>query len=145
MSAGMKAPIFVISGWDGENTEQRKGYMRALVYALADIDFAYLQSHPETPKLYASGVKYERQPIGCEWWRDIKATLDALGGDCKCLSAWRCAELRMLGVDARPVVTVKPIINKDKQKIGNMFHVVVGYYRDDKCVFREDPSKILGM
>jgi len=55
------------------------------------------------PSLYGSGVRYkDDDPHGQENWRDIPAVLRAGGGDCDRLSAWRIAELRDVGIAARP-------------------------------------------
>ena len=84
------------------------------------------------PPLYASGVVYRREPRGRERWQLAPQT-DALGyGDCEDLATWRAAELRLVGVGARPVV----------YRAGpRQLHVVVAY--PDGTI--EDPSRVLGM
>ena len=144
MAGGMRAPTFYLGGWSGINPKIRTPYLRALTYALAEMDLAWLRENRDVPMLYDSGVRYERQPPGEEMWRDIKATLDAMGGDCKCLAAWRTAELRLDGIDARPIVSVKPIM-RNGRRLGNLFHVKVGIYRDGILYSEEDPSRRLGM
>lgn len=62
----------------------------------------YLQHHPETPKIYKSGVKYAREPFGYESWPNIPVILRRGVGDCEDLAAWRVAELRQEGIPARP-------------------------------------------
>jgi len=55
------------------------------------------------PSLYESGVRYRWVKPGNGW--DHAGIVYARGyGDCKDVGAWRCAELRLQGVDARCIV-----------------------------------------
>lgn len=56
------------------------------------------------PPLYASGVVYEEDPAGREDWRDVYQVLARGKGDCDNLVIWRCAELRVSGIHAEPVI-----------------------------------------
>jgi len=107
-----------------------------LLDALVAIDEDYLRRHPEIPKLYASGVRYERQKGDQEDWHDIPTTISIGKSDCKVLAAWRCAELRLQGIDAVPTLLRQPT------KTGlYLYHIQVRYPNG----YIEDPSVILGM
>lgn len=85
------------------------------------------------PPLYGSGVRYRREPKGREWWessQDILGIAANRTGDCEDLAAYRAAELRLEGENARVV-----IITNSR---GN-FHAVVE--REDGTL--EDPSREL--
>ena len=61
------------------------------------------------PLLYASGVRYEPEPLGAEFWRDIPTCLRVhrMGGgsDCEDLCCWQVSEFReRFGVPARPLI-----------------------------------------
>lgn len=89
----------------------------------------------ETPSLYASGIRYRREPRGREWW---ETAADALGvvadraGDCEDLAAYRAAELRVFEGD--PDARVR-IIRTPR----GSFHAIVEH--GDGTL--EDPSRIL--
>ena len=73
--------------------------MESLVW----IDRLWLQQHPDTPKLYDSGIRYEPE-FNIERWQDIPSTIKRGYGDCDDLSTWLIAEYREQGVDAKPWV-----------------------------------------
>ena len=130
-------PRFVLTSFTDE-TDRERGELASmrLLWALIDINVDYLQRHPGTPALYQSGVRYQEQAfdVGQEDWHEIPAALIAKKTDCKVLAAWRIAELRVRGIDARPF-----ILRQGREKFG--YHVVVKW-PDGRL---EDPSKILGM
>ncbi len=116
--------------------------VEALCVALAAIDIAYLELHPETPSLYEADVVYKKEKPGIEkqWW-DIPKMLSLGYGDCKGLAAWRAAELILAGEVAEPYVTEGKTANG-----GTLYHVRVAVYGPDGNVQRlEDPSRDLGM
>lgn len=84
------------------------------------------------PKLYASGVRYKREPE--EVWKHVQATLHDGWGDCEDLASWRAAELRVSNED--PGASV--ITYKSRPRT---WHAVV--LRGDGRI--EDPSRVLGM
>lgn len=90
------------------------------------------------PALYQSGAFYKLQP---EYWLTIPHAMHAirvgLGLDCKSLSAWRAAELRIRGGEpgARCIWSAHPTAEKV------VYHVRVR--RQNGQV--EDPSALLGM
>ena len=86
------------------------------------------------PRLYASGVRYRREPLGQESWQLPTVTLQARSGDCEDLAAWRAAELVVTGEDRRAKAVVRIV------RAGLMHCVVL---RGNGAI--EDPSKILGM
>lgn len=103
---------------------------------LTKLNERYLSRH-EAPPLYRSGAFYRLQP---EYWLTIPWALHAvkmgLGLDCKSLSAWRAAELRVrLGERARCIGSEHHTPEK------TVYHVRV--QRGDGRI--EDPSAILGM
>ena len=65
--------------------------------------------NPAVPLLYRSGVRYEVEPIGAEFWRDIPTVLkyarEGGGSDCEDLVCWQVPELRVrFGIPARPLI-----------------------------------------
>lgn len=110
----------------------------AILLALYSLDVLYLSARPDTPPLYGSGVRYQREPQASrgvvELWDTVPVVLRQGYGDCEDLAAWRAAELSLQGCFALPVlVEVVPGSGR--------FHVVV--WRSDGGW--EDPSARLGM
>lgn len=91
----------------------------------------YLRSHPDTPGIYESGVRYQRERDK-EEWRTIPIALARRAGDCEDLAAWRAAELRCAGIQARAIVY---------KAAPRVWHCVVSL--PDGTT--EDPSRALGM
>lgn len=99
------------------------------------------------PELYASGVRYRREPRHWVHERfDNAQTCFGRGwGDCDDLAAWRCAELLNRGVKAGIIVAWKPTQG------GRLYHVKVrtpkgvGKLNPSTGLWEEDPSLILGM
>lgn len=108
-----------------------------LLEALIKCNLIYLASHPLTPELYKSGVRYQREPRGKEEWQDIPTALKLLRGDCEDLAAWRVAELRYKGIFAKGHLKWY----HSKSAIVTLYHVLVKH--PDGTI--EDPSKRLGM
>lgn len=73
---------------------------------------------------------------GGEIFREIPRIIENGGGDCDNVAAWRCAELRELGVDAMPYITWRK-----RPDGGTTYHVIV-MWPDGSS---EDPSLLLGM
>ena len=129
-------------GERGKTTNSKEEFSRNnkkllwMLEALVKCNVLYLESHPMTPKLYASRVRY-KQESASEDWRDIPTILKDGIGDCEDLASWRVAELRMQGVAAK--CYLRWYINA-----GNgitLYHVIVRL--PDGSL--EDPSKKLGM
>lgn len=86
------------------------------------------------PRLYHSGVRYQREPRGAEDWQTVSRAYANRFADCEDLSAWRAGELVISGEDpgARAVIKrVRP----------GLIHCLV---RRSNGVM-EDPSRQLGM
>lgn len=106
--------------------------VQALLEGLARVCVVQIRSGRVSAKLYASGVRYQREPMGRERWQSAVETLRRGAGDCEDLVAWRVAELRCGGEWAEPMVySPRP----------GLLHCVVK--RSHGRI--EDPSKKLGM
>lgn len=92
----------------------------------------FLTTFPMTPRVYLSGVKYRANP---GQWLDIPSLVSLRFGDCKDLSAWRIAELREMGEEARAHVVIH------ERRAGTLYHVQVR--RAGGAL--EDPAKRAGM
>lgn len=132
-------PRFDLASFGALPERVRAEVVGQIVETVAFVNRHYLTAHPETPKLYASGVRFEAELPAClggvNWCRDIPATLRDGCGHCVALAAWRIAELREAGerVSTRILYTPLPT--------GPLFHVVLVRQNDTQ----EDPSRILGM
>jgi hypothetical protein len=110
--------------------------LRLMMEALIAANVAFLRRHPETPRLYESGVRYEEEPGTQDDWNDIPETLSLGVGDCEDLAGWRIAELRIAGeLTAMPRVSVFAEGNRVT------YHVAVRR----AAGLIEDPSRELGM
>ena len=131
-----------MGSWPASDLDARLPEVRAvlgpLLEALVQVDCAYLLRHPRTPRLYQSGVRYQREAPGLEDWQDIPTCLRRRVGDCEDLGCWLVAERRVFDRDptARPNVTMR------RRKTGGwLFHI-----KDISSRFGvEDPSALLGM
>jgi hypothetical protein len=115
---------------------------------LSALNEDWLREHPEAPNLYDSGAWYE---LRRELWFAIPWALWSLerkvGLDCKTLSAWRVAELRVRGGRDPSGRLLPP---EPRAQFG-----WDRYVTDDKIVYhvwvkrqsgqKEDPSALLGM
>lgn len=105
--------------------------LEALLDCMVALNLAFLRTHPGTKPLYSSGVRYGRTRI----WEPIPALYARGYGDCKSLATARVAELRLSGIECKPVYrwVTRPNGVRD-------FHILV----QTGDTF-EDPSKTLGM
>jgi hypothetical protein len=60
--------------------------LQVMLDALMYADMLYLIRHPEAPRIYESGVRYEEEPVGQEDWQDVPTCLRLGIGDCLPLS-----------------------------------------------------------
>lgn len=140
---------------DAESFHLAKRKMLTMLHGLAGIDRMHLIECPDTPRLYDSGVRYFPEN-GDEEWMDIPNIIERGGADCEDLSCWRVAELREMGIRAKPFIRWTRRENYE-------FHVLV--FRPDgelidlppRCPLGqtyeigadgsiiEDPSLVLGM
>jgi hypothetical protein len=116
-----------------------------MVRALVLIDMAEMQSLQPTPApLYETGIRYAFQQAEDDW-QDVARMLETGGASCNSLAAWRCAELRLQGYDARPYVRTQMGQMQMDGTAMDVFHVIVKVYDADGNSQTEDPSVLLGM
>lgn len=111
-------------------------WIRRALHSLVMVNYEDLLRKP-LPPLYRSGVVFEEEPRGTETFRDARNVWKRGYGDCAHLAAWRCAELRAAGEDAK--LRVKWSCPRHRRR--RLFHVQVR--RADGRI--EDPARRLGM
>lgn len=132
----LQAALFRDHGDDPEEHERSRTSMLYLLSWLVMHDRLWLRTYPDTPSIYASGVKYiNKDDIDAPAWQDVSVCLAKGTGDCKDFAAWRCAELLEQGIDCRPCIQWRIIDGTSR------FHALVEY--PDGTL--EDPSIMLGM
>ncbi len=154
---------------EGENTvlgpRERAGLLMHMLNALAEIDDAWLEAHPDTPRLYDSGVRYSHEKLQAEYakgnmdWLDIPTVLSGAAADCEDLASYRAAELRKNGIDARAVlkwhiqasgaalyhvIVLRTSIDRDLPP-GLPNKRFLRPLNDSTTEWIEDPSAVLGM
>lgn len=136
----MKTISVRLSGFNAlrARPELYAAFCRNLLESLIGANRETLKSRSDIPQLYASGVRYRNEPLGCEWFDDILICLHRGWGDCDDLAAWRIAELRETGELAEVYMRWEPGIKNPRTRL---FHVMVK--RENGTL--EDPSAILGM
>lgn len=115
----------------------RDEHLELLLECLTKMNVLFLREHPGTPRLYAAGVRYKREPGGVERWASIPHVLKLGYGDCEDLGCWLAAEYQFRGIDraARAFPKGRPTPH------GRLVHIMVR--RGNGRI--EDPSKVLGM
>jgi hypothetical protein len=88
------------------------------------------------PRSVMKAVAQLEKMTGGERFREIPRILENGGGDCDNVSSWRCAELRQLGIPAKPYITWR-----QRPDGGTTYHVTI-LFSDGT---HEDPSLLLGM
>lgn len=134
---GMPKIVFDLALFNSSEPREIKRSRRVLLWlleALVQINILWLRTHPDTPLLYKAGVKYVPEAL-TENWRDIPNIISRKEGDCEDLAAWRVAELRLLGINARPYIRWR--------KVGDTMRYHALVLLPDNRV--EDPSEALGM
>lgn len=106
-----------------------------LLEALVNINRLWLRTHPSTPGIYESGIRYIRE-YDTEDWRDVPTLIKDGGGDCEDLASYLCAELR-----ERHKEKCRPYIRWRKYNQFYLYHVLVQRANGQM----EDPSAKLGM
>jgi hypothetical protein len=139
--AALKFPIELVARDNGDWLEvtvpNRRDKLDAALGVLQSVSELQLaraaRAGVRIPFLYESGIQYEREPRGREWWQTAADNLYQLSGDCEDLANHRAAELVVFaGEPARAIcVRTGP----------RVFHAVV--LRGDGTI--EDPSAALGM
>lgn len=122
--------------------------IKALLDAQVRNNLLYLSLHRDVPPLYASGVRYQNEPVGqtfngqpAEEFALIPVVLARKWGDCDDLGPWRVAELIHAGVPAKIRVQWRARRNADGTLGRKYFHIVVRHGNGEI----EDPSAKLGM
>ena len=134
-------------------------FLESLLLALTAGNVAYLRSHPNTPRLYRSGVVYRREPRGRVWhlpshgivfwqepkveeiWKNIPSLYRDGYGDCEDLACALAAERTVKdGIPSRPVFRKRTFTRNDG-KTFRLYHIRT--LRSDGVI--EDPSRVLGM
>jgi hypothetical protein len=137
----MYAPSFRLASFDVIPEGYKFTVLDHLLEALTMANVAYLLTHPGTPLLYESGVRYELEPDGRDEWQDIPDTIARRTGDCEDLACWRVAELRVAGeIGTTRAISIDELPDRSG-KLVTTFHICV--LRQDRSV--EDPSRRLGM
>lgn len=101
--------------------------------ALQSVDEDQLRSG-RYPRLYRSGVRYQREPRRREDWQTVSRAYRARFADCEDLAAWRAAELVVTGEDT----AARAIIRRVRP---GLIHCLVLRSNGEL----EDPSRLLGM
>jgi hypothetical protein len=129
---------------DPVDTERSTVVLLLMLEALVGADTLWLaeqMKHGKTLEelsIYKSPVIYKLDERDSNDWLDIPNLLRRGYGDCKSLSAWRIAELRMAGVSARPFIRWPESALQPKRRV---LHALVRW-PGGKI---EDPSLALGM
>jgi hypothetical protein len=124
---------------------------------LAQENARILKARPDLPGLYASGVRYQREPD--ETWCDYLTMLAVGHEDCDGLAAARAGELLARGYRAlspedpgytwghpqmRSIEAQVLLLTRSGRFEPGMYHCVVRYRLGGRW-FRDDPSARLGM
>jgi len=119
--------------------EALRHMMTALININVDI-LRYEARHGNAlPVLYRSGIRYQREPPGREWWQDIYVNFKRRNGDCEDLACHRAAELRVIyNREAVPFITWRMFAGDVRM------HALVMVKGPDGWRI-EDPSRKLGM
>jgi len=105
--------------------------LEALLEGLVQLDVSQLR-RGLCPPLYQANVRYQREPRGREKWQTARKTFALHTGDCEDLAAYRAADLRVVGIQAKAIIKdIRP----------GLKHALVRY--PDGTI--EDPSRRLGM
>ena len=110
----------------------------AQIEAMVQCNEYWLRHHADTPGLYESGVRYQREGKP-ERWYDIPHIMLRGYDDCEGLSAWRAAELRMAGYQAQ--ATLKRFTRPD----GSTLYHCLAEVKKGRQMIIDDPSARLGM
>jgi len=104
-----------------------------VLQAISELQLARTSLAGPVPYLYEAGIRYEREPLGREWWQTALDNFAQREGDCEDLASHRAAELNVF--DGEPARTIAVRTG------ARSFHAVV--QRADGSI--EDPSLVLGM
>lgn len=136
---------FQLDAFNGtRDVEESLADLSAMLDCLIAIDTTYLRHHPQTPLLYASGVRYQDEPIGAEFWRDIPTVLRYGEGDCLPVSTLVLRD----DYTFAPIISLKPgdVIMEDGQTTIVQECAITGekpvlaFGLDNGCVLRASPD-----
>lgn len=137
-------PAFKLKTYDLLDDSSKRGEMDALIEVLIRANTYFLYSYPNTPTIeQAIEQRRVKYAFNYDTWKDIPAILEDGEGDCKDLSAWRIAWLRMAGIPASADVPQRIVQGKDGPLV--VYHVRVKVPQPDGSVIIEDPSLWAGM
>lgn len=104
------------------------------------LNVAWLQKHPDAPRLYESGLRYAVEGPYAEVWQTFPVAYRGDVADCEDLACMRAAELIVSGEDpgARAVFYGRQLTPRRR-----LYHVIVR--RTTGPHEFEDPSRALGM
>ena len=109
--------------------ESRRESLQALADCVHRLNVDFLRAHPDFPRLFDSGVRYDREPTSVrEEFCTIPVVYDQGWGDCDDIAPWRSAELVVRrGIHARPLVV---------RSSPRAWHVIVEtpHGREDPCI-----------
>ena len=119
--------------------------LAAMMNCLIELNSIHLRYHPDTPLLYQAGIRYEEEPLGAEFWRDIPTVMRYRAADCEDLSGWLIAEKRVrFGIPAVPIIIPQLRPPTPQRPEGSYtYHIAVA--TPDVPGGVDDPSKRLGM
>lgn len=125
-----------------------RGFLRGVIAQNQLLIRTARQAGRPYPKLYESGVRFQRERDPkpgrprIQEMVDLRTVLARGGGDCKHLTAWRVAELRESGEDPKADIKIYWRMKRLKGRLRlSMYHAEVR--RSDGSV--EDVSRYLGM
>jgi hypothetical protein len=96
----MSRPSRVCVDFEPLGSGDGQAALDAMADTFVELNVDYLRLHPDTPTLYESGVRYSLVPV-TRSWQTVPRVLASGVGDCTDLAAWRAAELRLEGIDAK--------------------------------------------
>ena len=129
--------------------------LRKALDLLLVADIEYLRAHPQTPRIYQAGVRYQREPLPdeiqkmypqctspCiapvhpEEWKTIPFCMEDGQADCEDLASWACAERIVFD-------NIAAVTEFSFRQVGQLsiYHIYVRL--PDGSI--EDPSARLGM
>lgn len=131
----------------GASDEINAEVLRLSLDYLIDLNTVWRRNNREAPKLYASGVRYDRTEV----WDSTPDLYVRTYGDCKSLTATRIVELRDEGVAASPCFRHLHLRDPKTGRGWTEYHILVQREGDRQGLFgarkiiAEDPSLKCGM
>ena len=131
--------IKIKTGAFGKNQrEMSNAILGQLLEALVRMDVLCFTAYPILPRLYQTGVYYQREPLGEENWLTTLALYRRGKGDCEDLASTLTAEKRFFD---RRAVTAGYTWRNLPSGI-TLYHII---QKDESGATEDDPSRKLGM